>query len=188
MGDQKANNSSNDMGMLNTVKLANNMAQAQAHLQRIQADLAAFHMDPEGPVQMDPLNLGDTFKTFVTLMQEHPHEIANAQYQLFSQYQELCQNMMARMNGEQVEPLITPERGDRRFKDEGWNHDIFDFMKQAYLITAKWADATLKDIDGKLPVRDKRKVEFYAKQFMDALAPSNFMLTNPQVLREFMAT
>jgi hypothetical protein len=62
MGDQKSNTDHGEFGMINTVKLANNMAQAQAHLQRIQADLAAFNMDQEGPLQMDPLNLGETSK------------------------------------------------------------------------------------------------------------------------------
>ena len=186
MSDSKHTSQFDAAAQMNAVELAQNMAQAAAHLQKIQTELATFHYENKGPIQLDPLNLTATFKTFMQLVTDHPQEIANAQFRLMEQYSQLCQNMMARMSGNDVPPLVQPPKGDKRFKDDGWNLEIFDFIKQAYLLTSNWAEETLKSIDSDLPVRDKRKVEFYAKQFLDALAPSNFTLTNPEVLREFM--
>ncbi|MDX1401597.1 MAG: class I poly(R)-hydroxyalkanoic acid synthase, partial [Kiloniellales bacterium] len=83
---------------------------------------------------------------------------------------------------------IEPERGDRRFKDDAWedNH-LFDFIKQSYLLTARWLQSTVNQVEG-MDEQTAKKVEFHTRQFVDALAPSNFALTNPEVLRHTIET
>ena len=79
--------------------------------------------------------------------------------------------------------VVEPAPEDRRFRDQAWSDNaLFDFIKQSYLLTARWMQGTVKDVEG-LDEHTARKVDFYTRQFVDAIAPSNFVLTNPEVLR-----
>jgi polyhydroxyalkanoate synthase len=87
------------------------------------------------------------------------------------------------MLGGNVEPGVEPARGDKRFRDKDWQENqVFDFIKQSYLLTANWMQKTVGQVHGLDDVQRKR-IEFYTKQFADAIAPTNFVLTNPEVLR-----
>ncbi|EJW10564.1 Polyhydroxyalkanoic acid synthase [Rhodovulum sp. PH10] len=98
-------------------------------------------------------------------------------------YLDLWSNTMRRMAGEPSPPLVTPDPRDRRFSDPEWtSNQYFDFLKQAYLLTSKLANHMVEDADGLDPIT-RRKADFYVKQFINALAPSNFVLTNPELLR-----
>ena len=93
------------------------------------------------------------------------------------------------MAGEQVEPVAEPDPRDKRFADPEWSsNQFFDFLKQAYLLTAHWAepsgDATPKGLDP----HTQQKAEFYVRQIANAISPSNFVLTNPELLRETLAS
>src|SRR3546814_5855244 len=95
----------------------------------------------------------------------------------------LWQSTAQRMMGQEADPIATPERGDRRFKHPEWDeNELFDFVKQSYLLTARWMQSTVKDVDG-LDDKTAQKVDFYTRQFVDAMAPSNFVMTNLEVLR-----
>lgn len=90
--------------------------------------------------------------------------------------------------GQDVEPVITPARGDRRFKDPAWSQEIgFDALKQSYLLTARWLDALVADAEG-LDDDTRAEVAFISRQYMHAVSPSNFPLTNPAVVRKTLAT
>jgi polyhydroxyalkanoate synthase len=92
------------------------------------------------------------------------------------------------MFGETVAPVAEPEPGDSRFKDPEWSASpYFDFWKQAYLVTSRWAEDMLHNTDG-LDDRTRQRAEFYLRQVASALSPSNFPLTNPEVLRETLST
>ncbi|HSZ74724.1 MAG TPA: class I poly(R)-hydroxyalkanoic acid synthase, partial [Rhizomicrobium sp.] len=83
-------------------------------------------------------------------------------------------------------PLVQPASGDKRFKDKDWQENqIFDFIKQSYLLTANWLQSTTSKLEGIDPQMQQR-VSFYTRQFADAIAPTNFVLTNPEVLRATM--
>src|SRR5205085_5084644 len=80
-------------------------------------------------------------------------------------------------------PMIEPSAGDRRFRDAAWtDNTLFDFIKQSYLLTARWLQGTVREVEG-IDERTARKIDFYTRQFVDAIAPSNFLMTNPEVLR-----
>ena len=83
-------------------------------------------------------------------------------------------------------PSRTP--GDRRFKHEDWQQNfLYDYIKQSYLIAARHLHQTVGKVEG-LDEQTAKKVDFYTRQYIDALSPSNFLLTNPEVLRETVAT
>src|SRR5207237_3223058 len=95
----------------------------------------------------------------------------------------LWQRTAQRLLGGAAEPMIEPPAGDRRFRDKAWtDNTLFDFIKQSYLLTARWLQGIVKDVEG-IDERTARKVNFYTRQFVDAIAPSNFVLANPEVLR-----
>lgn len=80
------------------------------------------------------------------------------------------------------------KKTDKRFRHEDWEQNaIFDFVKQSYLLTANWMQATVAKVEG-LDPQTQRKINFYTKQFADAIAPTNFLVTNPAVLRATLAS
>jgi polyhydroxyalkanoate synthase len=117
-----------------------------------------------------------------------PARFAEAQGSLVHAYAGLWNNTLMRMLGQEVKPVAEPEPGDNRFKDPEWSaNPYFDFWKQAYLVTARWAEDMLHKTDG-LDERTRQKAEFYLRQVSSALSPSNFPMTNPEVLRETLSS
>jgi polyhydroxyalkanoate synthase len=131
----------------------------------------------------DTLSIGTAFLEMTARMMADPARIVQAQLSLWHDYMTLWQHMAQRFWGGNAEPVIEPVAGDRRFRDPAWNGGtLFDFIKQSYLLTARWLQATVRDVSG-IDEHTARKIDFYTRQFVDALAPSNFVLTNPEVLR-----
>ena len=142
--------------------------------QRYQAD---------GPKPSDPLKLTQTFMDFTARMLADPNRLLQAQMELWGQYMKLWQVTTQRMMGQTVEPLAEPAKGDKRFTDPAWKDEVvFDYLKQSYLLTARWLQGTVKEVDG-IDEKTAQKVEFYTRQFVDAMSPSNFAMTNPQVVK-----
>jgi polyhydroxyalkanoate synthase subunit PhaC len=158
------------------------MAEIAERSQRlVQGFLSRQSTDGTGPI--DPLNVGAAFLEMTQRMMTDPAKLLQAQLSLWQDYLTLWQRTTQRFLGESVEPMAEPAPGDRRFKDAAWSESaLFDFIKQSYLLTARWMQSTVKQVDG-LDDKTAQKVDFYTKQFVDAMAPSNFVLTNPQVLR-----
>ena len=128
-------------------------------------------------------HIGQTFLELTQRMMVNPHAIMQAQFGLWQDYMRLWQTTAQRMMGQEPEPVIAPDKSDRRFKDAAWNDNLlFDFIKQSYLLSSRYVLDTASHDHGMDP-KEKQKVEFYTRQFVDALAPSNFVVTNPEVLR-----
>jgi polyhydroxyalkanoate synthase len=142
--------------------------------QRYQAD---------GQQPTDPLHLTQTFMDFTAKMLADPNRLVQAQVELWQQYMKLWQVTAQRMMGQTVEPVAEPARGDKRFNDPAWKDEVvFDYLKQSYLLTARWLQGTIKEVEG-VDEKTARKVDFYTRQFIDAVSPSNFAMTNPQVVK-----
>jgi polyhydroxyalkanoate synthase len=113
-----------------------------------------------------------------------PQRAVELQSRLGKAYLELWGAAVKRLSGETAGPVIAPDPKDRRFQDPEWStNQFFDFLKQAYLLTAQWADhlvAGATDLDP----HTRQKAEFYVRQIANAFSPSNFVLTNPELLRE----
>ncbi|TAK50313.1 MAG: class I poly(R)-hydroxyalkanoic acid synthase [Xanthobacteraceae bacterium] len=117
-----------------------------------------------------------------------PARAMELQTRLGQSFLELWGHAARRMMGDAGKPVIEPERRDRRFKDPQWTESpFFDFLKQAYLLTAQWAQELVANAEGVDP-HTRHKAEFYIQQIVNAFSPSNFLLTNPEVLRETVTT
>src|SRR5262245_41932186 len=117
-----------------------------------------------------------------------PQRALELQSSLGKAYLDLWANAVKRMAGEQVQPVAEPDPRDKRFADPEWStNQFFDFLKQAYLLTVQWANRLVRDAAG-LDPHTRQKAEFYIRQIANATAPSNFVLTNPELLRETLAS
>ncbi|MDT7951150.1 MAG: class I poly(R)-hydroxyalkanoic acid synthase [Acetobacteraceae bacterium] len=139
--------------------------------------------------QIDPMNVGHAFMEMTTQLMRDPAKLVQAQIGFWQDYMTLWQNTTRRMLGiENQTPVIEADPKDRRFKDEAWKeNEVFDFIKQSYLLSARYVQDVVSHVDG-LPPKTAQKVDFYARQFVDAMSPSNFLLTNPEVLRKTAET
>jgi polyhydroxyalkanoate synthase len=173
-----------DIKLPDPVELSKTMSRIAERSQRLVTDfLDRQAADGVRHSSLDPLNIGGAFFEMTTRMMRDPAKIVQAQMSLWQDYMRLWQATTMRMLGESAEPVAEPEQGDRRFRDPAWDENqLFDFIKQSYLLTARWLQSTVRDVEG-LDDKTAQKVDFYTRQFVDAMAPSNFVMTNPEVLR-----
>jgi len=163
-------------------RVAHSMAEIAETSQRLVTDFLARQAE-EGVPEPDPLNIAGAFLEMTARMMANPAHVIEANLGLWTDYMALWQQAATRMFGGESKPVATPEPGDRRFKDAAWiENDVFDFIKQSYLLTSRWLRTTVGGVEG-LAEKDAQKVDFYTRQFVEALSPSNFVVTNPEVLR-----
>ena len=150
--------------------------------------LAAYLKPRENgdPKDKPPSEVGEVIKTFSSVAEywlSDKSRAAELQMKLGKTYLDLWGSSARRLTGEQAEPVIEPPPRDKRFSDPEWkSNQFFDFVKQAYLLTTQWAQDLVRDAEG-LDPHTRKKAEFYVQQITNALAPSNFVLTNPELLR-----
>ena len=162
--------------------MSQKMANIAERSQRLVTEFLERQSTDQG-ANLDPLNIGSAFLEMTAHMMTDPAKLVQAQMNLWQDYMRLWQSTTRRLMGEPTEPVAEPDRGDRRFKHEAWDENqIFDFIKQSYLLTARWMQSTVNDVEG-MDSKTAKKVDFYTRQFADAMAPSNFVVTNPAVLR-----
>ncbi len=155
--------------------------------------LAAYLKPREAGEVMDkpPSEIGEIVKTFSQVAEywlSDSQRAADLQTRLGKAYLDLWGSAARRMTGEQAGPAIEPSPRDKRFRDPEWKtNQFFDFVLQLYLLTTQWAETLVKDADG-LDPHTRKKAEFYVQQIANAIAPSNFVFTNPEVLRETLAS
>ena len=115
---------------------------------------------------------------------EDPQRTLEVQTRLGKAYLDLWASAARRLAGEDSAPFVTPDKNDKRFSDPEWSsNQFYDFLKQAYLLTARWANQLVADAED-LDQHTRQKAEFYVRQIANAVSPSNFVLTNPELLRE----
>lgn len=163
-------------------EIAESMSRIAEQSQRLLQDFLGRHAQ-DFTIGPDAQSLGRAFLEMTTRMMGDPAKMLEAQVSLWQDYMNLWQSTAARMMGQEPTPVIAPAKDDRRFKDAAWNdNQVFDYIKQSYLLTARWMQNTVRKVDG-LDDKTAKKVDFYTRQFVDAMAPSNFVMTNPEVLR-----
>jgi len=169
-----------------------NDRQALAQLQELSQELTRIYqlagrlvLRQVGKIELptfDTLNLKRPLwqATWNTL--RHPQRILIAEWDLLRRYYGLLKYLGFRVIGRPGEPVAAPPKGDRRFRSEAWDEKlIFDLLKQVYLTTADWLLANAARMR-ELSADDRMRIAFFTRQFADALSPSNFLLTNPDVL------
>ena len=166
-----------------TPESANPFIEIAERSQRLVNDWLTRHSNEIQAPDVDPLNIGEAFVEMTRHMMANPQKMMESGLSLWQGYMELWQSAARRLMGAEAEPVAEPARDDRRFRDEAWSENqVFDFIKQSYLLTAKWLESTVEDVEG-LDRKTQHKVNFYTRQFVNALSPTNFLLTNPEALR-----
>ena len=173
------------------VQFAQNMAKVFEQAAGI-AKLVAERPNPvltEAETQLTPVEqVTKTLSVITQAYMNDPQKLMDAQMQLWNSYGQLWQNAWAKVLGQQPTPVAEPARNDKRFKDKDWQENtVFDFLKQFYLISANWAQDMVKNAEG-VDEHTRHKARFYVEQIANAISPSNFGFTNPEVLRTTLAT
>jgi polyhydroxyalkanoate synthase len=153
----------------------------------------AAYMKPreQGRIEGEYTEFVDVVKTLGHVAEywlKDPQRAVELQFGLGRSYLDLWSTTVKRMAGEEAKPVAAPDPRDKRFADPEWSsNQFFDFLKQAYLLAVKWADHMVKGAEGLDPLTHQ-KAEFYVRQIVNAIAPSNFVLTNPELLRETLGS
>ncbi|HXJ50844.1 MAG TPA: class I poly(R)-hydroxyalkanoic acid synthase [Burkholderiales bacterium] len=155
---------------------------------RLLADFAQKQAASLSSAVRDEMGIARAFMELYAKMAADPALLANTSMSMWADYMRLWQSTWLKMLGLQTLPVAEPAAGDARFKDEDWSSNfVFDHIKQSYLIAARHIQQAVANVEG-LPPESEKKVAFFTRQYVDALAPSNFLMTNPQVLRETLRT
>ncbi|MCA3413954.1 MAG: class I poly(R)-hydroxyalkanoic acid synthase [Roseomonas sp.] len=162
------------------------MADVAERSQRIVADFLKRQADTPG--EADPMHIGNAFLDMTTRLMANPARLMQAQIGFWQDYLTLWQHTARRMMGEPAPAVIAEDQKDKRFKDEAWrDNEVFDFIRQSYLLSARYMQGLVHDAEG-MDEKTAQKVDFYTRQFVDAMSPTNFVMTNPEVLRRTAET
>jgi len=140
------------------------------------------------PGMNDELGIAQAFFQAWGQLLTDPFKLAESNMKFWQDSVALWQSTMLKMMGQDPKAVAEPQLGDRRFKHEDWQQNfLYDYVKQSYLIAARHLHQTLGHVEG-LDPHTAKKVDFYTRQYIDAVSPSNFLLTNPEVMRETVAS
>lgn len=135
-------------------------------------------------------DIADVMKTVGSVAEywlADPQRTVDAQSRLIGGYLSLWSSTLRKISGKKTRPVAEPATRDGRFADAEWSSNpFFDALKQAYLLTANWAEEMVEDAE--IDAHTKHKAEFYVRQIASAVSPSNFVLTNPELLRTTLAS
>jgi len=180
-----------DFKLTDPVQLAQNLARVFEHAAQIARQIAERPELAKKQAETQVTPIDQVTKTLGAVAQAYlaePQKLMEAQTQLWNSYSQLWQNAWAKVLGTATEPMASPARNDKRFKDKDWQENtVFDFLKQFYLISANWAQDFVKNADG-LDDHTRLKAKFYVEQILNALSPSNFPVSNPEILRATLAS
>ncbi len=164
-------------------ELAKAFAQIAERSQKVASDFMARTAAGKSVLPEDDVGVTNAFMDLATKLWSNPMQLAEAQMRMWHDYMRLWHSSMSRFLGETPEPVAPAASSDTRFKNEVWeNNFLFDYIKQSYLIAANNIQETVANVQG-LDTQTARKVKFFTRQFVDALAPTNFVFTNPEVLK-----
>jgi polyhydroxyalkanoate synthase len=136
----------------------------------------------------DELGIARAFMDLYARLAADPALLTSFSMNLWLDQMRLWQSSWMKLLGMEALPVVEPAKSDWRFKDDEWSKSfLFDYIKQSYLIAARHIQHAVGNVEGLSPESEK-KVAFFTRQYVDALAPSNFLLTNPQVLRETLSS
>ncbi|KAB2930552.1 MAG: class I poly(R)-hydroxyalkanoic acid synthase [Candidatus Contendobacter sp.] len=164
-------------------KLAQNFSKIVEQSQRVLQEYLKRQEHNDQIPLLDPAIIGKSFQEFFDKLLKNPEKLIEAQIGFWKNYLDLWQSTSQRMLGHETQPVIKPPPGDKRFADEQWAENaVFDFIKQSYLLAADSVQGLVRQVEG-MDDKTARKVQFYTRQFVDAMAPTNFVHTNPTVLK-----
>ena len=163
-----------------------NITAASTIAQQIAQDLPASFLWPESSITVPWKRAAHVFAQLWSEYASQPEKWMEAQLTLYRDTARLWSHMMQRTMGEDAEtddtPFPTPTL-DRRFRDTTWNdHPVYDGIRQSYFLLAQWMQQCITKAES-LDDKARSQADFYTRQWLDALSPTNFLLTNPEVIR-----
>jgi polyhydroxyalkanoate synthase len=165
--------------------MAENMAQLVDQGRKAIA-AAIGNAEAGGPRSELAANVADATKTLGVVAEywlAKPERAAIAQAELYGGLSEIWRQTMRRYTGEDVPPVVRPEPGDKRFESPEWEQSpFFDWLRQSYLYASRWAGEMVDKAEG-LDPHTRAKAAFYTRLIASAVSPSNFVPTNPELLR-----
>lgn len=141
-------------------------------------------------MDVNPINHADSMvKSLYRGVTLDPSSLMETHFSFLEQQSQLFKNTTEEfLTGKHVEPVIQPGKGDRRFSDEEWeNHPMFNYLKQSYLLNSN----LIQDFVGNLKFEDRKSEEqakFFTRQYVNSISPTNYVLTNPEVCRDILAS
>lgn len=188
MPDQPARIAATPAALPDPAKLADAWGRVLAGALAVSQSTADRALRPGAPPAFDAAAPMRAFTEFATHLWTNPGALVKAQQDAATDWLRLWTATLARASGQPAEPAAVPERGDRRFNDPAWSDEpAFDYLKQAYLLASRRALELIGGADGLDPAV-RTRVAFYTQQYIDALSPSNFALTNPESIRRAIET
>ena len=168
---------------------ARTLQQVAERSARILRDFAAKNAASSAAAAVsDELGIAKAYMDLWTRTLANPFAVMEASMKMMADYATLWQATWLRALGQPMKPVAEPAKNDARFKGTEWSDNfVFDYLKQSYLIAARHIQHAVGSVEG-LPEESQKKVAFFTRQYMDAMSPTNFAHTNPQVLRETLAT
>ncbi|MDJ0956096.1 MAG: class I poly(R)-hydroxyalkanoic acid synthase [Arenicellales bacterium] len=136
----------------------------------------------------DPFDLARPYSEWISHFSKEPMHLAGAANEYWQKNVRLFYSTWQRLHGINPEPVVEPNADDRRFHDPNWTEILyFDFIKQSYLLFAEFIEECL---NSEIPLDDKEldKLRFFIQQWINSIAPTNFILSNPQVIKEALRT
>ncbi len=136
----------------------------------------------------DTGHLQEAYAKFMGNIISDPQKLVDLQVKFWKDWADLWGETTRKFISGEGKTLFTPDKGDKRFKSPLWDQNAyFDFIKQSYLLTSRWLENVVESTEG-LDAETKSKIDFYTRQYINAVAPTNFVLTNPEVLEETVRT
>jgi polyhydroxyalkanoate synthase len=178
---ENTQNEVNTLGFAAAKELRDNFKQ-------VEEIMAGFAKSYEN-MKLDPFNLAQAYGDWWKAVSTDPQTFMQKNIEYWQKSLELGQQAMLALMGQKSEqPVVSPDKGDRRFSHEDWSEKpIFDVIKQSYLLTSQWMRTLVSDVEG-LDDHTSDRVKFFTERFMDAMSPTNFALTNPAVLEKIKET
>lgn len=152
--------------------------------QRLVAEHVQRLGQEDGYSVMDPKDMLSAFQELGNRFLAHPEKLLQTQMAFWLDAVELWKREMEKLWLQKpVAPVSEPGAGDKRFKDEMWAQNfVFDYLKQAYLLASNHLLDAVNKVDG-MDEHTAKKTAFYLRQYVDAMSPTNFVATNPAVLK-----
>ncbi len=127
-----------------------------------------------------------SFLDLATSYTQHPEKLVEKQMQFWQTQNELWTNSWQQFLGQGENPAV--KAGDRRFKDQSWHENqVFEFLNQSYLAATQWSQSFVEEASD-LDEHERKKAKFYAEQVTNAMSPSNFAFTNPEIIKLTLET
>ena len=176
--------SDSDLQPLDYTKLIEDLSANFTRCQNIMTDFT----DQYKNMDLDPLNLTDAYAQWLGESAKNPFHLVGAGLNYWQDSVKLYQQAVPSLVGVKSDPVIEPTQDDRRFGHDAWaENPLYDFVKQSYLLTAKWMRETVNN-NGDLDEKIAKKVEFFTERYVEAMSPTNFVVTNPAVLEKTLET